>query len=130
MALYGHKYWTTEEEELMQSLINQGKSYQQIGDALGRTASAIANRLWWKCKQTEEQTTAQKEPEIYDAKDNIKTEKTILDVAKETVCCLGYNGITRIEYRNAEAQESATVRATDDSGNAISVVIIKHGKEG
>lgn len=130
MAYNGNKIWTADEDELLQTLIQQGKTYRQIGDVLGRTESAISDRLWWKKKQSKKQTTMNAESEITVTENTSKQEEAILDIAKETACRLGYGCIARIEYRNTETQESATVRATDDSGNAISVVIIKHGKEG
>lgn len=130
MVYNGNKIWTAEEDELLQTLIQQGKSYRQIGTVLGRTAGAISDRLWWKKKHSKEQIAMNNvESEILLAEDTSKQQEAILDVAKETACRLGYACIARIEYRNTETQESATVRAIDNSGNAISVVIIKSEKE-
>lgn len=128
MAFNGHKKWTSEEDELLQTMVSQGKAYKQIAAALGRTTKAIGERVYANRTKTA-MTTEQAEPSFADI--TVQEEpKAILDVAKETACRLGFHCVSRIEYRNSETQESATVRAIDNSGNAISVVIIKNSKEG
>lgn len=125
MEFNRNKAWTSAEDNMLQTLVRQGQTHSQIASAMGRTERAISNRVWWINKKA-------KENDEKSGTEISATEHTesILEVAKETAYRLGYGYIARIEYRNAEAQESATVRATDDSGNAISVVIIKSGKEG
>lgn len=131
MAFNGNKAWTSAEDEMLQTLARQGKTYSQIANAMGRTERAISNRVWWKNKKAKEndEKSCTEIRATTEHSESIDTEST-LGVAKETAYRLGCGCIARIEYRISETQESATVRATDDSGNAISVVIIKSGKEG
>lgn len=122
---YQSRKWTEAEDLQLTSLLMQGKSYNQIGAVIDRTEYAIRKHLWAKNARAKAKASET-------AKENVVSTvaETILDVAKETAARLGYSCIARIEYRNTETQESATVRAMDNSGNAISVVIIKSGKEG
>lgn len=120
--------WTETEEAQLTAMLMQGKSYNQIGAVIDRTEYAIRKHLWAKNAQAKAKAAETTKENVVSTV--AETTETILDVAKETATRLGYSCIARIEYRNTETQESATVRAMDNSGNAISVVIIKSGKEG